>query len=109
MLVARNRCSGKYFIVIEHLTDGKLFCVNPECRIREFEKKIFDEVFDEGKDRLISNGFITKNQIKKLQNYNADREDEKIDSLKIMFEEMTHWQREALLKELREIKKNIRN
>ena len=105
MLVVRNRCSGKYFIVIEHLTDGRLFCVNPDTKIKPLSENLFEEVFDEDKDRLISNGFITKNQIKKLQNYNADRKDEKIDSLKIMFEEMTHWQREALLKELREIKK----
>jgi hypothetical protein len=103
MLVARNRCSGKYFIVIEHLADGRLFCINPNTKIKPLSENLFDEVFDEGKDRLISNGIISKNQIKKLQNYKADRADEKIDSLKIMFEEMTNWQRKALLKELREL------
>ena len=33
MLIARNRDSGKYFIVIEYLPDGRLFCVNPENNI----------------------------------------------------------------------------
>ena len=59
MLVARNRSSGKYFIVIDHLTDGRLFCVNPENRIRPLSEKLFDEVIDEDIDKLISCGHIT--------------------------------------------------
>lgn len=102
MKTYKNKVSGKYFIFINNSGQDEALFVTPSCEIKSINKGLLSEAEEGDENYFISQKLISKEQVERYAQYNEDRSGENYDAAKMMFEEMTDFEKQQLLKELRE-------
>ena len=67
--ICKNKTSGKSFIYIEDIDTDRALLVNPKGEIKPLEYSLFDEPEEENKDYCLSQGLITKEQLKQYHEF----------------------------------------
>jgi len=89
MKFCKNIYSGKYFIYIQYLGDGKLLLVTPNAEIKALEGHLFQESFEEDENTLISQGLTSVQQIRKYRLYKENRKEDRYERWEYIIDEMT--------------------
>lgn len=88
------------FIFLKDAGFDKAVFVTPQNKIKTLNIDQFDDIEDENKDDLLSNGLITALQIKRFEQYKKDRADNKVDNLIYAFNQLSSYGKIQFFKEL---------
>ncbi len=69
MDICKNNSSGKYFILLECIDNDKALIISPQGKISILELCLFEEEEMADEDYLLSDGLITRKQIKRYYDY----------------------------------------
>lgn len=94
MKIYKNKASGKYFIFINNSGQDEALFVTPSCEIKSINKGLLSERLREDESDFISKNLISKEQVERYTQYEKDRSGERLDSVKMLLEEMTEFERQ---------------
>lgn len=100
MEVCKHKISGKIFIFLKEAGFDKGVFVTPQSKIKTLNIDQFDEIEDQNRDHLLSDGLITELQIKRFEQYRKDRADNEVENLIYAFNQLSSYGKIQFFKEL---------
>jgi hypothetical protein len=106
LIVYKNLTSGKGFIFLEQTGNNEVLFITPpnekgEVAVKSLRFNLFAEEFIEDEEKkFLSSEVITKEQFLRLQQFDKDRSEERVENVKDAFEQLTPWQKKNLIEEL---------
>jgi hypothetical protein len=100
MEVCKHKISGKIFIFLKEAGFDKAVFVTPQSKIKTLNIDQFDEIEDENRDDLLSQGRITELQINRFEQYKKDRTENEVDNLIYAFNQLSSYGKIQFFKEL---------
>jgi hypothetical protein len=100
MEVCKHKISGKIFIFLKEAGFDKAVFVTPQSKIKTLNIDQFDEIEDENRKDLLSEGLITELQIKRFEQYKKDRTENEVDNLIYAFNQLSSYGKIQFFKEL---------
>ncbi|MCP3875095.1 MAG: hypothetical protein GY699_18325, partial [Desulfobacteraceae bacterium] len=84
-----HKITGKTFIFLQEAGIDKAVFVTPQCKIKTLNIDQFNEIEDENKEHLLSQGLITDLQIKRWEQYKKDRSDNETENFRRVFDQLS--------------------
>ncbi len=104
MVIYKNNNSNKYFIYIQTTGDEEALLVTPDAQVKSLKLNLFTKVIGEQEESsLLQLKLVSEAQVKRFHEFQKDRSDEVVDLLEHQFEQLSHYQREELLKKLQKM------
>jgi hypothetical protein len=100
MEVCKHKTSGKLFIFLKDAGFEKAVFVTPQSKIKTLNIDQFDDIEDENKDHLLSDGLITELQMKRFEQYKKDRTNDQVENLIYAFNQLSSYGKIQFFKEL---------
>jgi hypothetical protein len=91
MEVCKHKVSGKIFIFLKEAGFDKAVFVTPQNKIKTLNIDQFDDIEDENRDALLSEGLITELQIKRYEQYKKDRADNEAANVIYAFNQLSSY------------------
>ena len=100
MEVCKHKRSGKTFIFLKDAGFDNAVFVTPQSKIKTLNIDQFNDIEDEDRDLLLSEGLITELQVKRFEQYRKDRTDNEVENLIYAFNQLSSYGKIQFFKEL---------
>lgn len=100
MEFCKHKISGKFFIFLKEAGFDNAVFVTPQSKIKTLNLDQFEDIEDESRDYLLTEGLITELQLKRFEQYKKDRTDNEVENLIYAFNQLTSYGKIQFFREL---------